>query len=373
MLSRRSFLSAAAAVTCGSSGLSYGLRSAHGAPTPQAKPAGAGKRILIIGGTSFVGPAVVEEAQRRGITVTLFNRGKTNAGLFPEVEKIHGDRNADVAVLQALFKGRTFDSVIDTSGYFPRQIRNMTAALAGVTRHYLFVSSVSVYSDMSKPLSETSALATLTDPTVEKITEGTYGGLKVLCEQAAQTALPAGALIVRPGYIVGPRDPTDRFTSWPLRVRRGGPMMAPGTPQDPIQVIDVRDLAAWMMSMVVAGRTGVFNAVGPKDRLTMGELLDSCKRVTGADARPIWVPAAELTQAKLIDLVPIWVPPAEIGMAQVSHARALAQGMTFRPLATTIKDTLDWWATLPAERQAKVKAGLSAEQEATILRGKVPG
>ena len=361
MLSRRTFLvsSAGAALT-----LPMGSARSHAA----AAASGAGKHFLLIGGTSFVGPAFVEEALRRGAKITLFNRGKTNPGLFPDLEKIHGDRNADVATLTGLFAGRSFDAVIDTSGYYPRQIRNMAAALKGRVKAYVFVSSVSAYKDMTKPITEDSELATLADPTVEKITEGTYGGLKVLCEQAAQAAFPGAALIVRPGYIVGPRDPTDRFTSWPLRVRRGGEMLAPGSESDPVQIIDVRDLGSWMVSQAIAQTHGVFNLVGPEKKLSMGEFLSTCKRVTKSDARWVWISADKLKQAGVLDHVPIWVPPSDIGMAQVSHARAIKTGLTFRPLSATITDTLAWWQTLPPERQAKVRAGLTAEQEAAALK-----
>ena len=361
MLSRRTFLvsSACAALT-----LPLGSARSHAA----AAASGAGKHFLLIGGTSFVGPAFVEEALKRGAKITLFNRGKTNPGLFPDLEKIHGDRNADVATLTGLFAGRSFDAVIDTSGYYPRQIRNMAAALKGRVKAYVFVSSVSAYKDMTKPISEDSELATLTDPTVEKITEGTYGGLKVLCEQAAQAAFPGAALIVRPGYIVGPRDPTDRFTSWPLRVRRGGEMLAPGSESDPVQIIDVRDLGSWMVSQAIAQTHGVFNLVGPEKKLSMGELLSTCKRVTKSDARWVWISSDKLKQAGVLDHVPIWVPPSDIGMAQVSHARAIKTGLTFRPLSATIADTLAWWQTLPPERQAKVRAGLTAEQESAALK-----
>ncbi len=360
MPSRREFLVSAAGAALSVPALS----GAASALTPKSPS----PRWLIIGGTSFVGPAIVEEAQRRGVHITLFNRGKTNPGLFPDIEKIHGDRNADVPTLTSLFADKNFDSVIDTSGYFPRQIRNLTAALKGRAKHYVFVSSVSAYKDMSLPLHEDSPLATLADPTIEKITEGSYGGLKVLCEQAAQAAFPGAALVVRPGYIVGPRDPTDRFTSWPLRVRRGGEMVAPGSESDPIQVIDVRDLGNWMVAMTLSRESGVYNAVGPADKLTMGELLSTSKRITKSDARWVWLSAEKLKQAGVLDHVPIWVPPSEIGMAQVSHARARKKGLSFRPLQTTISDTLAWWDTLPPERQAKLRAGLKPEQEAAALK-----
>jgi 2'-hydroxyisoflavone reductase len=358
-LDRRQFLHTAGAAAAG-------LSLASSRPS-RATPA-APKKVLVIGGTNFLGPAIVESAQRRGLQLTLFNRGKTNPQLFPEVEKLHGDRNADLPTLKAVFAGRHFDAVIDTSGYFPRQVRTLAAALAGQVSQYVFISSVSAYKDMAKPLTEDSPLATLSDPTIEKVSDGSYGGLKVLCEQAAQAALPQGALIIRPGYIIGPRDGSDRFTSWPLRMRRGGPMLAPGSAADPVQVIDVRDLAEWLVGMVERKKSGVYNAVGPQQRLTIGELLATCQSVTKSSAQLIWVAAPLLEQAGVIDKVPIWVPPSEIGMAQTSHARALAEGLRFRPLATTTADTLAWWQTLPAERQAKVRAGLSAEQEAAALK-----
>lgn len=324
----------------------------------------AGKRLLVLGGTGFIGPHIVEEAQRRGMQVTLFNRGKTNPQLFPNVEKLHGDRNTDLTAL----KGRSWDAVVDTSGYFPRQIRLALEALKGAIGQYVFISSVSVYKDLSRPLDENAPLATLADPTVEKITEDTYGGLKALCERAVQEGLPGHATLIRPGYIVGPRDQSDRFTYWPVRISRGGEVLAPGMATDPIQVIDGRDLGQWIVAMVEGGHAGVYNATGPKARFTIGELLTMCKQVTGSDARFTWVSAAKLHAQKLEESMPIWVPPAEIGMSQVSSQRAQDKGLVYRPVLTTLTDTLAWWKTLPAERQAKLRAGLAAEKELAALK-----
>ena len=365
---RRDFLGAVgvlAATTGLSSTRAHAAMVAADAQEKVARPPRpTGKRILVLGGTGFIGPHIVEAAQRRGLQVTLFNRGKTNPQLFPDVEKLHGDRNVDLAVLT----GRHWDAVVDTSGYFPRQVRLALTATKGAIGQYVFISSVSVYKDLSKPLDETAPLATLSDPTIEKVTEESYGGLKALCEQAVQEGLPGRATIIRPGYIVGPRDSSDRFTYWPVRVSRGGEVLAPGTAADPIQVIDGRDLGDWVVTMVEGGHAGIYNATGPKARLTMGELLTMCKQVTRSDARFTWMSAAKLKEAKLDESMPIWVPPAEIGMAQVSSQRAQAKGLIYRPVLTTLTDTLAWWNTLPPERQAKMRAGITAEKELEMLK-----
>jgi 2'-hydroxyisoflavone reductase len=365
---RREFLGAVgvlAATTGLSSTRAHAATVTADAPPPTGRSnRPAGKRLLVLGGTGFIGPHIVEEAQRRGMQVTLFNRGKTNPQLFPEVEKLHGDRNVDLSAL----KGRRWDAVVDTSGYFPRQVRLALEATKGAIGQYVFISSVSVYKDLSKPLDETAPVATLADPTIEKVTEDSYGGLKALCEQAVRDALPGRATLIRPGYIVGPRDSSDRFTYWPVRVSRGGEVLAPGTAADPIQVIDGRDLAAWIVAMVEGGHAGTYNATGPKTRLSMGELLTMCQQLTKSDARYTWVSAAKLKEAKVEESMPIWVPPAEIGMAQVSSQRAQDKGLVYRPVLATLTDTLAWWKTLPAERQAKLRAGLSAEKELELLK-----
>ncbi len=333
------------------------------------KPAPAGKTLLILGGTAFLGPELVAAARAKGWTITLFNRGKTNPQLFPDLEKLHGDRNGDLKALE----GRKWDAVVDTSAYFPRQVRLSAGLLANAVKHYTIVSSISVYADTSKPgMDEAAPVAKLADETVEKITEGTYGGLKALCESAAEKALPGRTLVVRPGLIVGPGDRSDRFTYWPVRVARGGEVLAPGAPADPVQFIDVRDLAEWMIRMVDLGTTGVFNATGPRDELSIGALLAACKQASGSHATFTWVDAASLEAMKVEAWsdMPVWLPPVgeNAGANRISLARALAKGLTFRPVGTTCKDTLAWWSTLPADRRQKLRAGLTPEREAEALK-----
>lgn len=320
--------------------------------------------FLVIGGTIFLGRHLVPAALARGHAVTLFNRGQHNPDLFPDVEVLRGDRNGDLAALD----GRRWDAVVDTCGYVPRQVRRMTDALAGRVGHYTFVSSISVYADEGTPhLDESAAVGTLADPTVERVDGETYGPLKALCEQAAEAGMPGRALVVRPGLIVGPWDPSDRFTYWPVRVARGGAFAAPAGPDLPVQVIDVRDLAEWTVRQVEAGATGTFNAAGPAAPLTMGAVLDTCRAVAGADARPVWIPEAVLAAHGVGAYVemPLWVPAAAAGLSTVDVGKAVAAGLTFRPLADTVRDTLDWSRTWPADRP--LRAGLSAEREAALL------
>src|SRR5581483_5696245 len=209
------------------------------------------KRILILGGTGFLGPATVEAAKARGHELTLFNRGKTRPGLFPNIEALHGDRDPDKGEGLNSLRNRKWDTVIDNSGYFPRQVSASAKLLSGNVAHYIFISSISAYADNSiENQDERAKLATIADPTVEKVTEQTFGPLKALCEKAAADAFPGHATIVRPGYIVGPDDPSGRFTYWPVRIDRGGEVLAPGAPTDPVQIIDVRDLGAWLITLV---------------------------------------------------------------------------------------------------------------------------
>ena len=341
-----------------------------------AEAAKGSKKLLILGGTRFLGPALVEAALAKGWTVTLFNRGKSNPGLFKDrpVEEIHGDRNVadDVKKLA----GRKWDSVIDTSGYFPKQVRSSTSVLAGNFGQYVFISSISVYdTPMKAGMDEAAKVARLPQGTdvdaIDKISEGNYGALKLLCEEAAEKAMPGKALNIRPGYIVGLRDGSDRFTYWPVRVQKGGEVLVPGRPADPVQFIDVRDLGDFIIRLVEAGTNGVFNATGPKERLGMGALLEACKKVTKSDATFTWADEATMKELSLTpdSDFPIWVSPSspEGGIGDVSIARAVKAGLTFRPLATTIEDTLAWWKTLPEERRAKMRAGITAEREAAAL------
>ncbi|MDC0711175.1 SDR family oxidoreductase [Stigmatella sp. ncwal1] len=325
------------------------------------------KKILILGGTAFLGPALVERALSRGHTLTLFNRGKTRPGLFPQVEKLQGDRDGK---LQAL-EGRKWDAVIDTSGYVPRVVKASAELLAPHVGHYLFVSSISVYEDTSKGgINEDSPLATVADETTEDVSQH-YGALKALCEQAAERAMPGRVSNVRPGLIVGPDDPTDRFTYWPVRVAQGGEVLAPGDGEDPVQFIDVRDLAAFLVDLVENQDMGVFNATGPADTLPIRKLLETCKAANGGNATFTWAatPFLEAQKVSPWSDMPVWIPraSAELGMSRVSNARAQARGLGFRPLEETVRDTLTWFRTLPPERQAKLRSGLSSEREREVL------
>ncbi len=330
-------------------------------------PPRGGKRLLILGGTMFLGPAVVEAARERGYVMTLFNRGKTNPQLFPDVEKLHGNRDGDLKSLE----GRRWDVVIDTSGYVPRVVRD-SATLLSAARQYVFISTMSVYSDNSKPgADETAPVGKLDDETTEKITGESYGPLKALCERAAEDAMPGRVTVVRPGLIVGPRDPSDRFTYWPVRVKRGGEVLAPGTPDDPVQFIDVRDLAAFVLTLIENRTMGVFNATGPDKTLTIGTLLDTCKSTTRSDARFTWCDAEFLAEQKVSPWgdMPVWVPPAgeSAGFARSNVSKAVKAGLRFTPLTETVRDTLAWFETLPADRQAKLKAGIAPDREKEVL------
>ncbi|NOK17523.1 NAD-dependent epimerase/dehydratase family protein [Corallococcus carmarthensis] len=328
--------------------------------------------ILILGGTKFLGPALVQAAQARGHTLTLFNRGKTNPGLFPDVEKLQGDRDPNKGEGLKALAGRKWDAVIDTSGYVPRIVKASAGLLAPNVGQYVFISSVSVYKEVAKKdINESDAVATIQDETVEDIGEGNYGALKALCEQAAEAALPGRTLNIRPGLIVGPDDGSDRFTYWPLRVAKGGEVLAPGDGEDPVQVIDARDLAAFIIRNVERRTMGIFNVTGPVQTMKMKGMLEDIQKVTGGDARFTWVDATFLDQQKVTSFgdMPGWVPRAgpEGGLGAVSIARATQAGLATRPLTDTVRDTLTWFRALPPDRQEKLRAGLSAEREKEVL------
>jgi len=319
--------------------------------------------ILIIGGTVFLGRHLVEAACARGHGVTLFNRGKHNPDLYPEVEKLRGDRDGDLGALA----GRRWDAVVDTCGYFPRQVRSLAGRLADAVGHYTFVSSISVYADETTPgQDESAAVGVLADESVETIDGTTYGPLKALCESAAEAGLPGRVLIPRPGLIVGPHDPSDRFTYWPLRIARGGEFLSPRADL-PVQVIDVRDLAEWILRMIEAGRTGIFNAVGPATPLNMGELVAACQQVSGGDARPIWADDDFLLSHEVGPFaeLPLWIPVENLGLSTVDVRKAVAAGLAYRPLRDTIRATLDWAATRPPDRA--LRSGLAPDREADLL------
>lgn len=361
-ISRRGFMegTVAAAATVAATRL-------LGATTPVTKAAKP-LNILILGGTGFIGPNQVRYAVARGHKVTVFNRGKTNPGLFPDVEHLEGDRNGKLDAL----KGRKWDAVIDNPSTLPRWVRDAAAILKGNADHYLFISTISVYADNSKlDNDESDPTLVLEDPTVEKVTGETYGGLKALAEKEAEKAFPGKTTIVRPGLIVGPGDNSDRFSYWPVRINRGGEVLAPGNPTDPVQFIDARDLGEWTIRLLEQKAYGTFNATGPSSPLTMAEMLYGIRAVTTADVKFTWVPADFLEAQKVRPWadMPVWIPPAAdmAGFGRRNIKRALNAGLTFRPLADTAKATLDWYATRPAEAKAKMRAGLTPEREAEVL------
>lgn len=388
--SRREFLSMSMAA---------GAALALGPAAMAARVGRAPLKILILGGTGFIGPVIARVALDRGHKVTLFNRGRTeerrrDAGrpldIMDEVEVLYGNRDPektaddgkkpeerDPASPKGLtqLEGRTWDAVVDTSGYVPRIVGASAALLAPNVKHYTFISSISVYAGNAEPLAdETAPLATMTDPTNEEV-RANYGALKALCEQAAEKAMPGRVANVRPGLIVGPGDPTGRFTYWPVRVARGGEVLSPGTPRDPVQLIDVRDLSEWVVTLAEKNITGEFDAVGPPPgdgALTIGDVLDSCKRVSGSDARFTWVPASFLAQHNVSSWgdMPLWIPPEgdSAGFHTRKIERATKAGLTFRPIDDTCKATLEWYNTRPEELKAQLVGGIKPEREAEVLK-----
>jgi len=332
-------------------------------------------KLLILGGTIFLGRSLVEAALACGHQVTLFNRGQHNSELYPAVEKLRGDRDGGLNAL----RGRHWDAVVDTSGYIPRLVRASAELLADTVEHYTFISSISVYPHFrSVGQDESAPVGTLDDPTIEEITGDSYGPLKALCEQAVEQALPGRTLVIRPGLIVGPHDYSDRFTYWARRVAQGGELLAPAGPDWHTQIIDVRDLAEWTLRMVEQQRTGVYNATGPEYNLTFGQLLDTSRTISGGDARFTWISEAFLIEKEVAPWseLPLWIPqsdPDMLGFSDINCAKAIAAGLTFRDLATTARDTLAWDATRadtaePPARALQPRAGLAHEREVELLQ-----
>jgi 2'-hydroxyisoflavone reductase len=325
-------------------------------------------KLLVLGGPKFVGRHLIEAALAANHEVTVFNRGQTNPNAYPEVEKLRGDRDGGLTALH----GRTWDAVIDTSGYLPRLAADSARLLADQAGYYAFVSSISVYASMATPYQDESApVGKLADESVEEINGDTYGPLKALCEQAVERYFPQRSLHVRAGLIVGPHDPTDRFSYWPWRIDQGGDMLAPGAPDSPIQVVDGRDLAAWVMGMIAKGQPGVFNATGPAAPLTWGEMLAVCQTVAARPAELTWVSDDFLLQqgARPWRDLPLWVPASDeemVGLYTVDCRRAIAAGLTFRPLAQTAADTLTWLHQREEEWAGQV--GWSAARETAVLQ-----
>ena len=330
-------------------------------------------RILILGGSRFIGLHMTELALARGHSVTFFNRGRTKTDRYPLVERIKGDRNGEIDGL----KGRSWDAVIDDSGYVPRQVRLTAELLAEKVPHYLFMSTVSVYPDFKTPRSEKSSVATLKDPNVEKVDETTYGPLKALCEQAVSKAYGVGATILRPGLIVGPEDNTDRFTYWPARAARGGEFIAPGRPVDKIQYIDARDLAEFAIRSIERTIYGTFNLLTAPGQVSIGALIAQCLRAAallsspGKPARPVWIPAKFLEAQKVQpgSEMPVWLPAAgdEKFFAATANKRALGAGLHCRSVAQTVHDTMVWHLARPAIERDSLQAGISSGRESAVL------
>ncbi|HMX75869.1 MAG TPA: NAD-dependent epimerase/dehydratase family protein [Anaerolineales bacterium] len=325
-------------------------------------------KILIIGGTRFLGRHLVESALARGHEVTLFNRGKSNPDLFKQVQTIRGDREKDLDQIAG-----AYDAVIDTCGYFPRIVRMSAEALKGKARSYVFISSISVYAGFSKiGINESDPVGKIEDETIEEITGESYGPLKALCENAVQDVFGEQALIVRPGLIVGPHDPTDRFTYWPVRVARGGDVLTPEKPDVPIQIIDVRDLSDFVIELLQQNEFGVFNATGPAHELTLGAMLNACKQVSGSGsgANFKWASVEFLNQNQVAPWsdMPVWVPnvPEDAGFSRVDISKAMRSGLKFMPLEKTIHDTLEWEKSRPSDHEWR--AGLKPEREKELLR-----
>ncbi len=327
------------------------------------------RTLLILGGTGFIGPHLTEEAQRRGWKVTHFNRGKHEPNGVAGVETLIGDRNGQLDAL----KDRKWDALVDDTGFIPKYVKMSAELLAPNVGYCLYISSISAYAGFATPNDEHSPLGKLEDPNVEKVTNDTYGPMKALCEQYSAAAFKDRVSIVRPGYIVGPLDASDRFTYWPVRASRGGEMLAPGTPKDPIQVIDVRDLAAFMMRLVESRTHGTFNADSAPRALAMGQLVNASVAASpNAGTKVAWVSEDYLAAHwKPDDLdLPPWAPTKgdEAGFSLTSTAAAEKAGLRIRALEVTVRDTLAWFQTLPAERQAKLKAGLDPVKEADTLK-----
>lgn len=301
-------------------------------------------KLLVLGGTRFLGRHFTRLALEADHEVTLFNRGQTNPDLFPDAEHLVGDRTSDLSPLN----GGTWDAVIDTSGYHPQNVRATADLLSDRAGHYTFVSTISVYADPSQQqISEEAGIATLEDQDlveVEEISEETYGPLKAASEKACSEAFAGEVFIVRPGLIVGPHDPTDRFTYWPRRMDRGGDVLAPGDPSRQVQLIDVRDLARWMLESVESEREGTYNATGPDRVLQMEELLNACAEAVEADVEFVWVDEGFLLQAGVRPWteLPLWLSEEHNGLQSIDNERALSAGLHFRPLVETARDTFEW-------------------------------
>lgn len=320
-------------------------------------------KILILGGTTFLGPHLVQELQQHGHEVTIFTRGNQSSK-FSNVEELHGDRDGDLEAL----KNRSWDAIIDTSGHLPRLVKESSKLLTSSTNHYTFISTIGVYQDFYKQqIDENYPVAKLENENTEEITEKNYGALKTACEEVIQSYFPNRYLIIRPGLIVGPLDPTGRFAYWPIRVKKGGEILAPGSPNHLLQVIDVRDLAKWIVTMVEQQATGIYNVTGPAKPMNFKQLLKECQDVTSSNASLTWIDEDFLIEHQIQDWVeiPLWLSYKRNmpGFLNVSIEKALKAGLTFRPISETIKAVLDE----DKEKINKNQNGLNAEKERMLL------
>ena len=371
---RRQFVQLAA-FTVGAAGLGPATKPADAATERTARPL----EILVLGGTGLIGPPLVEYAVARGHRVTLFNRGTTNTHLFPDLEKLRGDRADDLASIDAqVAAGRRWDAVVDNTASIPRWVTASAGLLAEAAGLYLYTSSMSVYADTSVPgADETAAVGQIAPEdeaavaTNQDITGSNFGPLKARCEQEARTAFPDATIVVRPGLIVGRYDRSDRFTYWPVRIHRGGEVLAPGRPDDPVQFIDSRDLGEWYIRLIEARALGTYNGVGPRSPMTMAGLLHGLRATVDNEISFTWVPAEflEAHEVQPWSHMPVWVPPTGeyAGFASASIDRAVTAGLDFRPLADTARVTLDYWKSLPEDRRSEPRAGLPAGREREVL------
>ena len=361
-----------------------GLR-AHAEATP--KPVAGKKSILILGGTNFLGPHVVEAAKAREHAITLFNRGKTHPGMFPDVEKLHGDRDGHLEALA----GRKWDAVVDPSGYLPRLVKASAELLAPNVKQYIFISTISVYAKEDRvDADESLPVETLADPKSEDV-KANYGALKALCEKAAEAAMPGRVANIRPGLIVGPGDPTGRFSHWPSRMAAGGEVLCPGDGSTPTQWIDGRDLGAWIVKVIEQGTVGTMNALGPAKRTTMKAALDEVNHAVsdksgerparsnaggGAESsdkgKLVWVDADFLAKHDVSGWseMPMWLDNKGdlLGFGTLSNKKAVAAGLTFRPIGETARDTLAWLKTVPEAERAKLSStGITRDKEAKVI------
>ena len=321
-------------------------------------------RILVLGGTAFAGRHLVELALGRGHDITMFNRGRTGPDLFPEAERLTGERAGSLEAL----RGRSFDAVVDTSGYFPADVERSAQLLAPAAGRYLFVSSRSVYADHSVPgADETAPLGELpAGAPTDAITGESYGPLKVGCERAAEAAFPGRTVILRPGLIVGPHDPTGRFTYWPVRVAGGGDVLAPAPSGQPLQVIDGRDLATFALDLLERDAAGTFDVVSPDGMLTFAGLIAACIAASGSDAHIEWVDERFLLDHEVAPWteLPLWTPGDDMaGFQRSDVSRAIAAGLGVRPIADTVADTLRW----AAGDDPAPGAAMSRRREAALL------